>query len=88
MKFEELTVEQLKAIEEEFKKGTIQKILEQKTRVEEKTCAVCGQKIAKQHGYALEFGQSDLRKRAYFCAADCLQYFLDYLKKENLTQYY
>jgi len=43
-------------------------------------CATCGKEINpldKDNDLSLEFGPIDLRKRAHFCAPDCLQYFLD-----------
>ena len=79
-----LTPEQLKQLDEEAKKGTLQALIKLKSHIPQtKQCAVCGQKVEETEGYKLEFGPSDLRMRAYCCALDCLEYFLTNLKKRN-----
>ncbi|MFH1849490.1 MAG: hypothetical protein ABH879_04860 [archaeon] len=46
-------------------------------------CSVCSTEISPQSttSYTLVFGPHDFRKKATFCALDCLEYFLSNLKK-------
>lgn len=58
------------------------------TRLEsmEKTsvCAVCGEELNKEAGhYSLIFGPKDLKKKANFCAMDCLEYFISRMKESQ-----
>lgn len=47
-------------------------------------CAVCGSKLDEsQYVYTLVFGPDDFQKKASFCGLDCMEYFLNYLKKLN-----
>ena len=56
----------------------IKEINESQTRV----CATCGGAVnlSVNHEYTLIFGPKDLKKRASFCAVDCLEYFFTQLK--------
>ncbi|NOZ80244.1 MAG: hypothetical protein GXP63_01110 [DPANN group archaeon] len=47
-----------------------------------KACATCmgGLEPASIHNYQLIFGPHDLRKQAFFCGIDCLEYFIIRLK--------
>ncbi|MBI2580227.1 hypothetical protein HYV85_00265 [Candidatus Woesearchaeota archaeon] len=47
-----------------------------------RTCATCGGivNLSVNHEYTLIFGPKDLKKRATFCAVDCLEYFFVQLK--------
>ncbi len=47
-----------------------------------RTCATCGGTVnlSVNHEYTLIFGPKDLKKRATFCAVDCLEYFFVQLK--------
>lgn len=43
-----------------------------------KFCAVCGTAIMEiEEPYVLIFGKRGIRKKAYFCGSDCLNYFLN-----------
>ena len=44
-------------------------------RCTKKICASCNVGLQSGH-YSLEFGPSDLRQRAHFCARDCLLFFV------------
>lgn len=57
----------------------IKEINESQTRV----CATCGGTVnlSVNHEYTLIFGPKDLKKRASFCAVDCLEYFFVQLKQ-------
>ena len=52
---------------------------------EKALCAVCGKPINPYYTehYTLIFGPRDFRKKASFCALDCLEYFLKNLKQEK-----
>lgn len=56
----------------------IKEIEEQEQRI----CATCGNKINPFYvnDYVLMFGPRDFKKRAYFCAMDCMEYFIFQLK--------
>ena len=49
---------------------------------EKAVCAVCGKPINPYYTeyYKLIFGPRDFRKKASFCALDCMEYFLKNLK--------
>ena len=52
-----------------------------------KKCAVCGNElIYSEEPLILEFGKRGYRKKAFFCATDCLQYFIktSLLEKKTL----
>ena len=64
---------------------TIKKIIDGKIKENEKGkeryCAVCDKKMdIYSANYTLLFGPDDFKKRASFCAIDCLEYFINYLK--------
>lgn len=65
----------------------LKKLLEKKINELEKnakSCAVCGRPIIYgDDSYVLEFGQDDFKKKAHFCAVDCLEFFINYLKKNK-----
>ena len=85
---ENMNVEDLKFLEEEVKKGRIHELVSSKTRqTEQKTCAVCGEKFARNKGLVLEFGSPEFRRRAHFCAVDCMEYFVNHLKSKG-DEYY
>lgn len=85
---ETMEIEDLKFLEEEVKKGKIKEIIdERKNKDEQKTCAVCGEKFPKIKGLVLEFGSAEFRRRAHFCAMDCMEYFLKSLKSKG-GEYY
>jgi hypothetical protein len=49
----------------------------------ESYCTTCFAKIdpEKRNNYTLVFGPDDFRKKASFCAVDCLEYFIQRLKE-------
>ena len=57
----------------------IKEVNDSQTRV----CATCGSTVnlSLNHEYTLIFGPKDLKKRASFCAVDCLEYFFVQLKQ-------
>ncbi len=51
-----------------------------------KKCSVCGNPLSSvKEPLVIEFGPKDMRTKAIFCGADCLQYFVEFLlvKKET-----
>jgi len=64
----------------------IKEIEEQEKRI----CSTCGNNINPYYvnDYVLMFGPRDFKKRVYFCAMDCMEYFifqLKTMKKKELT---
>ena len=57
----------------------IKELNDSQTRV----CATCGNSVnlGLNQEYTLIFGPKDLKKRATFCAVDCLEYFFVQLKQ-------
>jgi hypothetical protein len=47
----------------------------------EKICAGCNNELDETNSFTLIFGPSDFRKKASFCAEDCLVYFLAQLNQ-------
>ncbi|MBT4823683.1 hypothetical protein HN695_06550 [Candidatus Woesearchaeota archaeon] len=47
-----------------------------------KNCAVCGEELVDKEGtYSLIFRHEKLKKKASFCAVDCMEFFISKLKK-------
>lgn len=65
-----------------LKKLVDEKIKEQQRKHNE-LCSVCSNEIdpSSTNSYTLVFGPDDFRKKATFCAVDCLEYFINNLKK-------
>ena len=79
--------DELLALRKDLQMGSvsIKKVIEEKIKQNEKSreryCAVCDKKMdAYSANYTLLFGPDDFKKRASFCAIDCLEYFTNYLK--------
>jgi hypothetical protein len=85
---EEVTYEDLYKMKADLDTGAehIKKLVDEKISDLEnknlKVCATCGNQInlLTTRNYSLIFGPPDLRKQAYFCALDCLEYFVQNLK--------
>lgn len=85
---EKLSVEELEQLHSEAASGRLTERLKAKQRTgESKSCAVCGEQFARNQGFVLEFGDPELRKRAHFCAFDCMEYFINHLKKKGNAYY-
>ena len=52
-------------------------------KLHDKHCSVCANKIHPEdmNNYTLVFGPESFKKKASFCAIDCMEYFLHNLKK-------
>ena len=75
-----MSQEELMKLKRELESGAIRKMVE--SRIQEaaqeshdRICPVCHSAVDDE-GFTLTFGPKGLRKRATFCAADCLEYFL------------
>lgn len=80
---------ELKELQKEFKNGSqaLSKIVSKKIKEYESEtgniCPVCNSIInnTKPESFTLIFGPDNLKKKASFCALDCLQYFISRLKE-------
>ena len=87
---EELDHDDLTRLHKDLNEGSgeyIREVIQDKIREleeqEQRICAVCGNEINPYYvnDFALHFGPRDFKKRAHFCALDCLEYFTTQLKK-------
>ncbi len=64
-------------------KSMISNRIKEINETQTKVCATCGNTINLNvnHEYTLIFGPNDFKKRASFCAIDCLEYFFIQLKQ-------
>lgn len=71
---------------------TIKEILksriEQEQKKHESFCSFCQNKIELKsvNTFTLIFGPHDFRKKATFCAHDCLEYFMNQLKAKSIPK--
>ena len=84
---ESLDEEDLKLLKKDLKAGNIERLINKKLqdkREEDfnKVCPVCQAQI-EEGSLTLIFGPEGLRKKASFCAMDCLEYFLNKIKEER-----
>jgi len=87
-----LSPEELKDLEKELRtdsihvKHIIEKEIKQNKFMKEKVCIVCGNPISQsKEPLTLFFGRRDFRKKAYFCAVDCLEFYLKQIKNSETT---
>ena len=66
-------------------KNIVNKKLKEFENNHRKTCSNCFNQINPEstNSYTLIFGPEDFKKKATFCASDCLTYFLQHLGKNN-----
>jgi len=86
---ESLDEEDLQLIKKDMYAGNIERLINKKLQEKKeadfnKVCPVCQTSIGDE-GITLIFGPSGLRKKASFCAQDCLEYFLTKLKDNKKT---
>ena len=80
-----LNKDELEHLDRSLQSGVLSKIVEKKMKEVNsglRICPVCSSDVGKE-AYVLIFGPQGLRKKAAFCAYDCLEYFISYLKKEK-----
>jgi len=80
--------EDLLKVKRDLIAGNIDRLVEQKLHtyheieLSEKQCPICSGEIT-EGAYILEFGEPYLRRRAFFDAIDCLEYFVNTKLKEK-----
>ena len=84
---ESLDEQDLKLIKKDLEAGNIDRLInirlqEKKEADFNKVCPVCQSQIGEEN-LTLIFGPEELRKKASFCAIDCLEYFLNKIKEEK-----
>jgi hypothetical protein len=82
---EELNDAELYMFEKDLKEGYIQKYIDRKKeyfKIKDKICPVCGNTV-REDCFVLIFGEPSIRKKAYFCGIDCLEYFINTLKNKK-----
>ena len=84
---ESLDENDLKLIKKDLEAGNIDRLInirlqEKKEADFNKVCPVCQSQIGEEN-LTLIFGPEELRKKASFCAIDCLEYFLNKIKEEK-----
>lgn len=55
-------------------------------RINSRVCATCGNELNQQKALVLHFGPEDFKKKASFCAFDCLEFFLEQLKNIEMKK--
>lgn len=86
-----LDYDELVRMKRDIDKGSVHlsKLISEKIKDIEKqhenNCSVCTAKINPEsiNNYTLIFGPDDFRKKATFCAIDCLEYFISNLKNQK-----
>ncbi|OVE74898.1 hypothetical protein BVX95_00895 [archaeon D22] len=76
-----LSLEELRLVKKDLDCGNIERLINNKILEVErggkfKICPVCNTDIVEGEELVLYFGPQGLRKKASFCANDCLEYFL------------
>ena len=85
----ELGYEDLKLLKKDLDEGNISRLIDEKiTNIENKKetiCPVCHSTLedVDNDTFTLTFGPKGFRKKATFCATDCLDYFILHIKKLN-----
>lgn len=79
-----LSLEELNELMQYIDSGKMKKYVSDKIddNIRQLTCATCHSEF-KDNGEGLQliFGPPDFKKRANFCALDCMEYFIAHLKK-------
>lgn len=83
----ELDEDELELIKKDLEEGHIEKLINQKINEKRerdfnKVCPVCQTPID-EDSLTLIFGPKGLKRKASFCALDCLQYFVNKIKEEK-----
>jgi len=84
---ENLSEEDLRLIKKDLEAGNIERLINKKLQEKReedfnKVCPVCQTPVGEEN-LTLIFGPKGLRKKASFCALDCLEYFLNKIKEEK-----
>jgi hypothetical protein len=84
---EDLDEDDLRLLKRDLEAGNIEKLINNKIREKRladynKVCPVCQSPIDEE-SLTLVFGPKGLRKKASFCAIDCLEYFIERIKRDR-----
>jgi hypothetical protein len=83
----EMDEAELRQVKRDLEEGNFQRLINQKIaeKVDEssnKICPVCHTAI-EEGNQTLVFGPAGLRKKATFCALDCLEFFISRIKEQK-----
>ncbi len=87
-----LEKDELENLKRDLLIGNMEKLINKRLLMlstgEMKICPVCGNdiNILKDEYYKLEFGDQSLRRQAYFDALDCMQFFIDKSRGQEVNQ--
>ncbi|MBN1792572.1 hypothetical protein JW826_02715 [Candidatus Woesearchaeota archaeon] len=81
----------LTVMKKDLETGDLARMIEERLRSQQerninKVCPVCHGETT-EDSLTLIFGPAGLKKRASFCATDCLEYFISNLKKQKQESY-
>ncbi|MCF7866045.1 hypothetical protein K9L67_01735 [Candidatus Woesearchaeota archaeon] len=86
----QMNKDELQLLNRDLIAGNIDKILRKRLNelnnenFDEKQCPVCGGNV-NEESFKIEFGKLYLRRKAYFDAVDCMQYFIETkIKKQHI----
>ena len=84
---EHMDLEELEMIKKDLERGNIEKLIKKRQleKLQEgrtKICPVCHSDVG-ENNLTIIFGPEGLRKKASFCALDCLEYFIQKIKQEK-----
>jgi hypothetical protein len=65
-------------------KTLVQEKIKKVENLPKKVCAVCGEELVDKEGvFSLIFTHDQLKKKASFCAIDCMEFFISKIKKAS-----
>lgn len=76
---DEMPLEDLKNLSADLSSGNMEKLINNKIKTinrGKQLCPVCHASVDESNDIMLTFGSHGFRKKAVFCANDCLEYFL------------
>lgn len=88
----ELSYEELKDIRKDLNEGNIERLINKRISHFEEggatICPVCHTSIEHPENstFTLIFGQKDFRRKATFCATDCLKYFIEKIEESQIRK--
>jgi hypothetical protein len=83
----DLPIEDLRLLKKDVECGNMERLINKKITSNENRgsniCPVCHEKVDADTDKVLIFGPQGLRKKAVFCAYDCMGYFLKKLRNQD-----
>lgn len=85
----DMSEEDLRLLQKDLNSGNIEKLINKRLQEkieknENRVCPVCHTPV-REENLTLVFGPEGFRKKASFCALDCLEYFLNKVKDEKVV---